>query len=344
MSITVHRLADAEQARRWDDFVLACEEATFFHLSGWKEVVERSYKHRCVFLFAEENGELRGVLPLVHINSPFFGNALVSNAFCVIGGPAAVTVSARMALDAEAVRLAEELGVDHLEYRLAAPVHDDWACNADLYVNFAKVLDPEPEKNLLAIPRKQRAVVRKGLKAGLTAEIDPSVDRFFRLYSESVRNHGTPVHSKRYFASLKEVFGDRCEIVTVLEGATPVSTVMNFYFKETVLAYYGGGAPRAREVAAFDFMYWDIMRRGCESGIRIFDYGRSKRNTGSFDFKKNWGFTPQPLYYEYKLLRRKDVPHVNPLNPKYRLFISLWRRLPLGIANTFGPLFARQLG
>lgn len=344
MSIAVHRLADAEQARRWDDFVLACEEATFFHLSGWKEVVERSYKHRCVFLFAEENGEVRGVLPLVHINSPFFGNALVSNAFCVIGGPAAVTVAARMALDAEAVRLAEELGVDHLEYRLAAPVHDDWACNADLYVNFAKVLDPEPEKNLLAIPRKQRAVVRKGLKAGLTAEIDPTVDRFFRLYSESVRNHGTPVHSKRYFASLKAVFGDRCEIVTVLEGATPVSTVMNFYFKETVLAYYGGGAPRAREVAAFDFMYWDIMRRGCESGVRIFDYGRSKRNTGSFDFKKNWGFTPQPLYYEYKLLRRKDVPHVNPLNPKYRLFISLWRRLPLGIANTFGPLLARQLG
>lgn len=344
MSVAVRRLDDFTQARRWDEFVLVCEEGTFFHLSGWKEVIERSYRHRCFFIFAEENGEIQGVLPLVHINSTFFGNALVSNAFCVVGGPAAVNASARHALDVEAVRLAEELGVDYLEYRMAAPMHDDWACNSELYVNFAKVLDPDPEKTMLAIPRKQRAVVRKGLKGGLVAEIDDRVDRFFRLYAESVRNHGTPVHSKQYFANLKTVFADNCEIVTVLEGSSPVSTVMNFYFKDQVLAYYGGGSPRARVVAAFDFMYWDTMRRGCENGLRTFDYGRSKRNTGSFDFKKNWGYQPQPLYYEYKLIRCKDMPNVNPLNPSYRLFISAWRRLPLTVANTFGPYLARQLG
>jgi hypothetical protein len=86
------------------------------------------------------------------------------------------------------------------------------------------------------------------------------------------------------------------------------------------------------------------MRDACERGIAVFDFGRSKRGTGSFDFKKNWGFEPTPLAYEYRLLDRDDVPQNNPLNPKYRAFIALWRRLPRGVANALGPHIVRHLG
>jgi FemAB-related protein (PEP-CTERM system-associated) len=201
------------------------------------------------------------------------------------------------------------------------------------------------DANLLAVPRKQRAMVRKGMKHGLRSEIDASVDRFFELYADNMHRHGTPPFSKKYFASLRRVFGERCEVLTVVDPAgRPVSTVMSFYFKDEVLPYYAGDTEAARELAANDFKYWELMRRACERGVRIFDFGRSKRGTGSFDFKKNWGFEASPLAYEYQLLEREDVPQNNPLNPKYRAFIALWRRLPKAAANALGPHIVRHLG
>src|SRR5678816_1816080 len=108
---------------------------------------------------------------------------------------------------------------------------------------------------------------------------------------------------------------------------------MSFYFRDEVLPYYGGGTAASRSVAGNDFLYWDLMRRAAERGVRVFDFGRSKRETGSFHFKRHWGFEPEPLFYEVRLIRSTSVPDVNPLNPKYRLFIEAWKRLPLAVSN-----------
>jgi hypothetical protein len=91
-------------------------------------------------------------------------------------------------------------------------------------------------------------------------------------------------------------------------------------------------------------MYWELMRRSADRGIRIFDFGRSKRGTGSFDFKKNWGFEPQQLYYEYQLHQSKEMPDNNPLNPKYQMMIKLWQRMPIALANAIGPHIVKNLG
>jgi FemAB-related protein (PEP-CTERM system-associated) len=335
---------DERAAPDWDRFVEHCAEATFFHRAGWKQVIERSFGHRCHYLYAERAGRIEGVLPLVHMNSRLFGNALISTAFCVQGGPAAANPSARGALDAAAVELAGTLGVDHLEYRLRAPMHGDWSCESDLYATFRRALDPDPEVNLLAIPRKQRAEVRRAQRLGLSSEIDQDADRCYRIYGESLRNLGTPVFAKRYLESLKEVFAEACEILTVVHQGRAVSSVLSFTFRDQVLPYYGGGVATARGLGANHFMYWEVMRRACERGLRTFDFGRSKRGTGAYDFKRFFGFEPEPLHYEYKLLRRREVPRVNPLNPKYRALVALWRRLPLSVANRIGPPIARQLG
>jgi FemAB-related protein (PEP-CTERM system-associated) len=329
---------------RWDAFVTTCDAATFFHRSGWKTVIEQVFGHRTFFLYAEANGQIEGVLPLAEMNSVLFGHSLVALPFCVYGGVAAATDRARLALDEAAIDLAQELRVGHLEYRSIGARHADWN-HKDLYVTFRKEIDPDPERNLNNIPRKQRAMVRKGIKAGLKSETDLDAGRFFRAYSSSVHRLGTPVFSRRYFQTLLQVFGSDCEILTVTrKDGGLVAGVLSFFFRDEVLPYYGGGTAEAREVAGNDFMYWEVMRRSCERGLRVFDYGRSKRGTGSFDFKKNWGFDPQPLGYEYLLIRGSRVPDHNPLNPKYRLFINAWQRLPLPIANLIGPHIVRNLG
>ena len=328
---------------RWDQFVFSCPAATFFHRAGWKEVIERAFSHRTHFLLAEENGAIQGVLPLAEIDSRLFGHSLSSLPFCVYGGIIAITEAARQALDEAAQILATNLNVDFLEYRNTMPFHTEWP-SKDLYVTFRKAIDPDVEANMLAIPRKQRAMVRKGIKAELASEIDDGVERFFSVFADNVHRHGTPALPKRYFALLQEIFGSDCEVLSVVKDGQVLSSVLSFYFRDEVLPYYAGDTLAARDVAANDFKYWELMRRACERGIKVFDYGRSKRGTGPFDFKKNWGFEPQPLHYEYQLHRAQAVPDTNPLNPKYRLFIKLWQRLPLSVANAIGPHIVRNLG
>ncbi len=338
------KLLTSADRGRWDEFVLACPSATFFHRAGWQEVIEGVFGHRTWFLYAEDAGRIVGVLPLAQVKSLLFGNSMASLPFAVYGGVAGDDAEAVAALEVEAERLALKADVAHLEYRNVSPHHPDWP-KQELYVTFRKEILPEVEDNMLAIPRKQRAMVRKGIKAGLSAEVDKGVERFFALYADNVHRHGTPAMPKRYFQRLKDVFGEDCEVQIVLDAqGTPVSGVMSFYFRDEILPYYAGDAEAARDLAANDFKYWELMRRACEKGCKVFDYGRSKQGTGSYSFKKNWGFEPTPLHYEYRLYKRDAVPQNNPSNPKYKLFIEAWRRMPIGMANWLGPFIVRNLG
>jgi FemAB-related protein (PEP-CTERM system-associated) len=342
--VTRLEAGDAATAAQWDAFVLNCPEATFFHRVGWQRIIEQVFKHRTHFLYAVRNGAIVGVLPLAHVKSMLFGNALVSLPFTVYGGVAAVDAESAAALEAEAQSIARALRVDHLELRHIVARHPDWP-RQELYVTFRKELSPDIEANMLAIPRKQRAMVRKGIKNGLVSEIDPGVDRFFKLFAGNVHRHGTPALPKRYFEALLREFAGDCEVLTVTDGdGRALSSVLSFYFRDEVLPYYAGDDEAARAMAGNDFKYWELMRRACERGVKVFDYGRSKQGTGSYAFKKNWGFEPTPLAYEYVLLRGKCLPQHNPLNPKYRLFIKLWQRLPAPIASFVGPYVVKSLG
>jgi FemAB-related protein (PEP-CTERM system-associated) len=335
---------DVDTAERWDAFVQACPSATFFHRAGWQRVIARVFRHRTRFLYAERDGRIEGVLPLAQVKSLLFGNALVSLPFAVYGGVAASSDEAAHALEAQAQQLAQQLRVEHLELRHVERRHADWPLQ-DLYVTFRKAIAPDEEANMLAIPRKQRAMVRKGIKNGLRGEVDAGVDRFFALYADNVHRHGTPAMPKRYFQALRDEFGADCDVLTVVDASgRPISSVLSFYFRDEILPYYAGDDESARDLAGNDFKYWELMRRACARGLKVFDYGRSKVGTGSYAFKKNWGFEPTPLNYEYRLYKREAVPQNNPSNAKYRMLIETWRRLPIGVANWLGPYIVRSLG
>lgn len=342
---TVHSLGDGD-VEAWDSFVEAHPDATFFHRAGWSRVIESAFGHRSRFAYARRDGAICGVLPLVHVKNVLFGNRLVSTPFCVQGGPLVVDEDARAALNDYATDLADNLNVDFVEYRSDRPGNPDWARKDDLYYIFRREIDPTDDANLKAIPRKQRAVVRKAIKANeLRDEIDETPDRFYSVYATSVRNLGTPVFPKRYCDSLKSEFGEDCEYLVILdERGVPVSAVMQFYFRDEVLPYYGGGVPAARNSGAYSYMYWRSTCRAAARGMRIFDFGRSKKDTGAFAFKKNWGFEPRALHYEYRLKDGVSMPDVNPLNPKYHLMVNTWKKLPISVANLVGPPIFGAIG
>jgi FemAB-related protein (PEP-CTERM system-associated) len=341
---TIVRPATDEDAAAWDGFVHQTPEATFFHRFGWRSVLTQAFGQRAPYLVARRGDRVVGVLPLVHMRSLLFGNALISTAYCMEGGPLAVDAAAYAALDEAAAALMDGSGASYLEYRGRKATRPGWTVKSGLYATFARPLSADDKENLQAIPRKQRAVVRKTLEGSLLSEVDTDPARFYRLYAESVRNLGTPMFPRRYFQLLQQAFGADCDIVTIIDEGRPVSSVLSFYFRDTVLPYYQGGTVDARRSGANDFLYWEVMRRAALRGYRRFDFGRSKAGTGPFAFKKNWGFEPDWLEYEYRLKPGTELPEKNPLNPKYALMIKAWQKLPLPVANFIGPFLIRSLG
>lgn len=335
-------------AAAWDVFAAAHPHGTFFHRAAWADIIRRAFGHAPHYLMAERDGAVVGVLPLVRVKTLLFGDSLQSTPFCVYGGPLAADAAAMAALEAAAAAVQDKYRVPSMEWRFRDPLPEGalpgWAAKDDLYVTFRKRIAADDEANMKAIPRKQRAMVRKGIDRGLKSDAGRDVDTLFRVYAESVRNLGTPVFPRRYFRLLAEVFGDDMDVVVIRDGEMPVAAVMNFYDRGEVLPYYGGGTPMARQVAGHDFMYWEVMRRAAARGCTGFDFGRSKAGTGSFAFKKNWGFTATPLQHRFRLAQGASVPDHNPLNPKYRLMIAAWKRLPLPVANLLGPYVVRGVG
>lgn len=334
----------------WDEFVLNSAAGNFFHLLGWKTAVEDSFGHKPHYLLARDNGELKGVLPLFELKSRLFGHSLVSVPFGVYGGVCAEDQAVRGALEDSAVTLAESMGVDYLELRnyirpegQEIPADDGWK-HKDLYVTFQREILPTADENLKAIPRKQRAMVRKGIKAGLTPRVGKldELDVFYAIYARNVRDLGTPVFPKSFFANIMKAFPDAF-ILTVLKEDVPVAGVLSFVYKDMLMPFYGAGVREYFRDAVNDYMYWALMEYGCDNGFKIFDFGRSKKDTGSYKFKHHWGFEAQDLDYRIRLIKAGAMPEVNPTNPKYRLFIEGWKKLPVPVANLVGPHIVRNI-
>lgn len=347
MPIEIRELT-IKAAPAWDAFVQATPSATFFHLSGWAGVIEKSFGHATHYAYAEQDGAIVGVLPLARMKTKLFGDVLASTPFCVYGGPVAVNAEALAALTQYAIELRGKLGAPVLEFRRIDTVDDGFQGRPPLYFTFRKPIVitgdvvKDQEKN---IPRKQRAEVRKGFKKGLTSVSNSDIATLHRVYAESVRNLGSPVFPKKYFQALADAFPGAHDVTTVLHEGRAVASVLNFHFREEVLPYYGGGTREARGLAANEVMYFEVMRRaGTERGATLFDFGRSKIDTGAFAFKKNFGFEATELHYCYRLADGAKVPDNNPNNPKYKAVIALWKRLPVPVANILGPPLVRGLG
>lgn len=337
-----------DEAVRIDAWVCAQLGATPFHLPRWLKAIERSTGSKSFCLVAEnETVGIAGLVPLHAVGSPLFGRALVSSGFAVGGGILAASQGVADRLADAVWDLAVELNCPTAELRGGAIPHQGWIVKSDAHANFERALAGDDEAELLAIPRKQRAEVRKGLEKGLVIETgngQRDLDWHYSVYAESVRNLGTPVFPRALMAETLKAFGDDADILTVLSDGKPVASVLSLYFNGAVMPYWGGGVWQARALRANDVMYYALMNHARRRGCTRFDFGRSKVDSGAYFFKKNWGFEPEPLSYSIRTMDGSEPRDVNPNSAKYRSVVSAWQKLPLPIANMIGPWISKGLG
>lgn len=345
------------QVRLVDPLAYACEieafladhpEATPFHRPAWLAAVAEGTGNRAHALIGERLGAICAYLPLSEVHSPIFGRLLASTGFAVGGGLLLAGCKADRLFES-AEELALRLSCPAIELRGGAipEARDGWRVRTDSHCGFAGPILGDDEAQLLAIPRKQRAEVRKGLEKDLTVEVGSSErDRaaHYAVYAESVRNLGTPVFPRRLFDAVLSHFGEDADILTVYSGDAPVASVLSLYHRGAVMPYWGGGTWAARGLRANDRMYFELMRHARAKGCTRFDFGRSKTNSGAYHFKRNWGFEPEPLSYASWTAPNHDARDADPTSAKHKAQIAVWQRLPLGVANRLGPWIARGLG
>lgn len=347
--VRLAELDDPRERHRIDEFLAEQPFATIFHHTEWLAAVAAGTGNSAFAVMLEQGSRLTGYLPLNRVGSPFFGAVLASSGFAVGGGLLLAERGDGKAAFAAVEELGARLSCPSIELRggVLPSTEPGWSLRGGAHCGFVSPLAHDDEAILLSIPRKQRAEVRKGLEEDLEVVVGTSSrDRadHYRVYAESVRNLGTPVFPPSLFDAVLDHFGSSADILTIRSGGRAVASVLSLYYRGAVLPYWGGGTREARRLRANDRMYFELMRHARARGCDRFDFGRSKTDSGAYHFKRNWGFTPQPLTYAIWTAAGAAARDANPNSAGNSALAALWKRLPLGLANRLGPLVARGLG
>jgi FemAB-related protein (PEP-CTERM system-associated) len=341
-SLEVRQLASGDE-RRWDEFVVGSASGTFFHLSGWRTVVEKALGRECLYLAAYRGHEITGVLPISKFRSRIFGDCLVSMPLGVYGGICADDQVSYCRLLEAGSALANQLGVQYLEFRNRTELFPTSLPGRDLYVTFTQDLSPGPEKLMKGLPRDTRYAIRKAQKTGLQWTEDLTSSEFYEIYAQSVHRLGTPVFPRQLFDTLRSVFPEQVRLFAVRKDKKAIAGVLCFYFQDQVLPYYAGALPEHYRDSPNNFMYWSLIEQSCREGLRRFDFGRSKKGTGSFDFKSSWSMTVTELPYRYHLAKAREVPHLSPVDKNFQLPVAAWKRMPYSWTKAIGPRLIRWI-
>ena len=337
------RLATDADAARWNAFVNLCPRANFYQRFEWAGVNHDRLGHQTPFLIAEHGDAVTGVLPLVRVRSLLFGDVLASMPFVNFGGPAGMDDATEAGLVDAACAHAARLRCHYLQLR-ASRAFGDLQVTTDK-VSMTIALDRDPEAVMRGFTAKHRHNIRRAQKNDIMVRAGGAelLADFFETLSLSWQRLGTPLYRHTYFEDIVRRFGDDVRIYVAYRGGVPIATAFNGYFRDTVEGLWAGVDPQAHDLQPNYVLYWEMIRDACERGFRYFQLGRSTKDSGAMRFKEKWSAQPQQLYWNYHLVRAKEIPQLNPDNPRYEHAIRLWQRLPLRVLRVIGPPLARLI-
>lgn len=329
----------------WDRYVLDAPTATGYHLTAWRQVIEDTFGHRTVYLMARDGeGQIRGVLPLVLLASRLFGRFLVSVPFVNYGGVQASVQGVREQLLEAATQEARGLGAAHMELRQAEVLPICWPFK-DHKVSMRLSLPNDFQDLWKNFPSKLRSQIRRPQKEGMVAKVGGSelLDEFYAVFSRNMRDLGTPVYGKRFFRSILETFPKETAICSVSLNGSVAAAGFVYRFRDMMEIPWASSDRRFDRLSPNMLLYSSVLEYACRQGCRDFDFGRSSVDSGTYRFKEQWGAKPTPLYWYYWVKNEGLIPELNPENPRYRLAISLWQKLPLAVTNVLGPYLVKYL-
>jgi FemAB-related protein (PEP-CTERM system-associated) len=331
-------------AAEWDRFVERREDSTSYHLWGWRHVFERAFGHETCYLIARRDACVVGVLPLVKFRSRLFGRFMVSLPFVNYGGVLADDDEAALALTTRAVAIARDECMSHVELRHRIRRFPDLPVKQHKVAMIMR-LQSEVDRTWQGLDRKVRNQIRKAEKSGLTPVTGglDRLDAFYRVFAQNMRDLGTPVYPRQFFAEMLTEFPDRAGIVAVNLGPETIAAGITFTYHGVVEVPSASSLRAHRALCPNHLMYWTVIERAIADGLHALDFGRSTPDEGTYQFKRHWGAEALPLAWEYGLVGRNTLPDRSVSNPKFRAAGEIWKHIPVPVASWLGPRIVRFL-
>lgn len=334
---------DRSHREQWNAFVDASPLGSFYHRFEWRDINADCFGHESAYLAAFDGDRVVGIFPIVGVKSQLFGTIACSLPFVNYGGVCAESAAVETLLIDEAKRVTEKWNADYLEIRSLRNLGD--FPTSQHKVSFTVSLDPDPEVLWNGFTTGHRKEIRRGYKHGLSTTFGGAelVGAFYELLSESWRDLGTPIYARSFFDRLVSTFGSRVKITVVYAGNEPAAAAFCGFHGDMVEGMWLASRARYRRMFIGYVLYWELIKDACQQGYRHFHLGRTSADSGGETFKKKWRAEPQQLYWQYVLRTRRDIPQLNVTNPRYRLAIKAWQKLPVPITQMVGPLIARSI-
>ncbi len=349
----------------WDAFVVTHSQGALYHLSGWREVIEKTYGHKSYYLIAERRllegasqGKpvIEGILPLVHLKSPLFGNALISMPFVDDGGILASAESVEEALLSAAVAQGDRLGVETIELRHAG-LQAIFQGKRSQFESHPMVTSSHKVRMVLDLPEtaeillksfkaKLRSQIKKPQKEGLISKIGgvELLADFYKVFAVNMRDLGSPVHSKAMIGNTLRTFEASSRICMIYQGRTPVAGGVIIGFKGVLRNLWASSLREYGRLSPNMLLYWAMLAYACEQGFTAFDFGRSTPEEGTYKFKAQWGALPVPLYWHYFALNGKAVGDPDSKKGTFDIAMRLWKKLPVPVSKILGPMIRKHIG
>jgi serine/alanine adding enzyme len=327
----------------WDAYVASHPQASLYHRFGWRDVIRASFGHEMHYWQARDgHGRIVGVLPLVRLRSRLFGDFGVSLPYFNYGGALGDNPTVVQALIRHATAWGEREQVAHIEFRHMAPL-PKLAARTDK-VSMIRALPSTPEQLDVEIGAKVRAQIKQARRYRPETCIGGQelLDDFYRVFAANMRDLGTPVYGKSFFANMLARWENMAKLV-VIRTPEPVAAAFLLGEGELLEIPWASTLRSANPMNMNMFLYWEVLSLAIRSGFRYFDFGRSTVDAGTFQFKKQWGARPAQHHWHYWLPKGTELPSLSPNNPKFKLAIALWRRLPLPVTTSLGPHIVKFL-
>lgn len=339
MSLDVAEWGGSAQA--WDAFVEGAADGTVMHLHAWKDVLFETYGHPCFLLAAQDGDELRGVLPLALVRSPFFGRSLVSMPYMDYGG---ACLGRHAEAERPLVEAATALARQHrakLVLRCLEQAHVDLPCSLDKVTMWMK-LGQEEDALWRRLPSERRNRVRKAQRSGLQTVFPGSegLGEFYAVFARNMRDLGSPVHSPRLFEAVLRHLGKAAQLLVVRDAGRPVAAGLMLLHGGMISMPWVSALRESSAKCPNQLLYWEVMRFGIANGFHTFDFGRSSRDSGTFETKRQWGAEPVQLHWHYA---PPDAAPPGSEVQRASWAVDVWRRLPLGLVNRVGPWLRRGI-
>lgn len=328
----------------WQDFVEACPHATIYHDLRWQKIIEGNFGHKLHQIVSRDpNGKIAGILPLVHLQSRLFGSFSISVPYFNYGGPLAKNPAVEQQLLSHGAALSEELGCSHMEIR-ETRARKQWKA-VQRKVSMVLPLPKSDEKLDADLGSKIRAQVNKAASHELNVTFGglELVDHFYGVFSNNMRDLGTPVYAKRLFSDIVTAFPEDAFIAVVYKNNKPLAAGFLLGFRDKLEIPWASSLRSQNHLGANMFMYRSILREAINRQYQFFDFGRSTREASTYKFKKQWGAIEHPLHWHYWTKDNNDLPEINPDNPKYKLVIRAWQMLPVFVTRIIGPFLSKNL-